>query len=264
MNDLNVCWWGNNGNWGDQLNKVLCSKISGKNINRINLTTTNNIFRYYCVGSILQTPCSPNFEVWGSGFSSKERSKLKFKPNKIHAVRGPLTRELLLLQDIDCPEIYGDPALLYPFFYKPNVTKKYKYGIIPHYVDADNIWVNKYKHNKNVKIINILNHNTDKFVDDINECEILLSSSLHGIIAGDAYGIPSYWIELSDKVLGNGFKFRDYFSSVNRPLYDPIKPKLNDYIKDFSHNFYEYKINIDLEKLYNSCPFKNKKLKDLT
>lgn len=194
----------------------------------------------------------------GTGFMHST-SKIPFKPNIIHAVRGPLTRELLLKQKYECPETYGDPALLYPRFYKPNIIKKFKYGIVPHYIDKKNSWVNSFKNNPEVKIIDVLDYNINRFVDELNECEIILSSSLHGIICADSYDIPAYWIELSNKVQGNGFKFKDYFMSVNRPIIDPIKPNnYNNKIKDISKYFYDYKINIDLDKLYNACPFKKK------
>lgn len=255
MNLINITWWGNNGNWGDELNKALCEKISNKKVNKINLNENNSTFRYYCIGSVLQTVSSSNYEVWGTGFMHNN-SSVKFKPNKVHAVRGPLTQELLLKQNIECPNIYGDPALLYPMFYKPNVIKKYRYGIIPHYVDYNHEWVQKFKLNKEVKIINIKNWNINEFVDEINECEIILSSSLHGIICADSYGIPSYWIELSDRVLGNGFKFFDYFKSVKRDNDEPIKPKFSDRIIDFSSAFHKYKIDINLDLLYSVCPFK--------
>jgi len=255
MESINICYWGTDGNWGDAINDMLCSKLSGKKVIQINASGDDNRFRYYCIGSILQTVQSTNFEVWGTGFIHKQ-SKLNYKPNKIHAVRGPLTRDLLLNQGFDCPEIYGDPALLFPLFYKPIVKKRYKYGIIPHYIDSNNSWVRQFENHKDVKVINILDTPGTKFIDEIHECEILLSSSLHGIIAGDAYGIPSYWIELSDKVQGNGFKFKDYFMSVDRHMVEPLKPNLDSNIKSLSSGFYDYQISIDLNKLLNSCPFK--------
>lgn len=253
MDKLNVSWWGENGNWGDALNHVLCNHISGKEVNKIFTRTEDSIFRYYCVGSILEHVRAENFEVWGSGLIS-EGGRLKVKPNKIHAVRGPLTRKILLKQGYDCPEVYGDPALLYPMFYQPNVKKKYAYGIIPHNMDKDNLWLNQFKDNPNVKIIDILDSTATRFVDEVNECHTILSSSLHGIICGDSYGIPSYWVELSNKVIGKGFKFRDYYLSVGRPIVDPIRPKVGDKIKNM--NFEKYSISINLDKLLDSCPFK--------
>jgi pyruvyltransferase len=259
MSNLNISWWGNNGNWGDELNRVLCSRISDMNINRVDILDKSSTFRYYCIGSVLQTPLSDNFEVWGSGLIS-ERSRMPFKPNKIHSVRGPLTREILLNQGIECPEIYGDPALLYPIFYKPKSTKKYKYGIIPHYIDHSSSWISKFENNNDIKIINIKDFTINRFVDEINECEIILSSSLHGIIAGDSYGIPSYWIELSKSVQGDGFKFNDYFSSVKRPLISPIIPNYISKIEDISSQLYDYNVKISLNDIINSCPFKSNNL----
>jgi len=37
----------------------------------------------------------------------------------------------------------------------------------------------------------------------------------------------------------------------------PIIPKLRDSIKDLESQFYPYKIDIDLERLYNAYPFKS-------
>jgi hypothetical protein len=53
MNYVNLTWWGTNGNWGDELNPFLVNKISGREIKRIE--NNSDDFRYYCIGSILQT-----------------------------------------------------------------------------------------------------------------------------------------------------------------------------------------------------------------
>ena len=69
------------------------------------------------------------------------------------------------------------------------------------------------------------------------------------------------WIKLSDKVAGDGFKFRDYFASVKRtdtkPIY--INPNISTaetMLISIEKQFTDYKIDIDLEKLIQSCPFK--------
>ena len=61
------------------------------------------------------------------------------KPKKILSVRGPLTRNRLLKLGINCPENYGDIGLILPYFYYPEVKKKYKLGIIPHYIDKNSV-----------------------------------------------------------------------------------------------------------------------------
>lgn len=253
---INIAWYAGEGgnNWGDALSPYLTSLISGKPVKYVNPWDTSNTFRYYVIGSILP-PSSNNSEIWGSGLI-KDITNIPTKPKKIHAVRGPLTREVFLNNNIECPEVYGDPALLYPKYYNPKIEKEYRYGIIPHYVDQKNPWVANQTQRADTLIINILDP-INKVVDDIKKCEIILSSTLHGIICADSYNIPSYWLELSDAVIGKGFKFRDYFLSVNRPLTSSTKPTPLSKIEDYISNFIQYKIDIDLDKLYNSCPFKN-------
>lgn len=244
--------WATSSNWGDCLNPILIKKISG---DKPILVNTNP--NYLCIGSVLQW-AGPNTIVWGTGFIGEDR-RLPCKVD-IRAVRGPLTRNIILNQGYDCPEVYGDPAMLYTKFYKPKTKKKYRYGIIPHSIDQNSLWLTQFANNTDVKIIDIAvpaeEHLINKFMDEVNECEIILSSSLHGIILGDSLGIPSYWIELSDRVIGKGFKFADYFLSVNRPVVNPIIPNKLDRIKDISSAFYKYSINIDLDLLYSVCPFK--------
>lgn len=248
-NSINIRWSGpHKPNWGDELNKTLVKLISGKDPIYVEDPETHH---YLCTGSILRWS-HKNTTVWGSGFISA-RDKIHEQPD-IRAVRGPLSREKVLRLGFDCPKVYGDPALLYPRFYQPNVKKIYKVGIVPHYIDQAHPWLDKFKDDPNVNIIDILDPTINTFVDEINKCEMILSSSLHGIICGDSYGIPSYWIKLSDKVIGNGFKFIDYFKSVKRVHKKPIEITEDSRISDMK--FHNYKISIDLDLLYSQCPFK--------
>lgn len=247
-------WWtGIENNWGDALNPILIENLTGKK--PILSTEVFNIKKnnVYCViGSILEIPSEKNLIVWGSGFISSN-SQFKVKPKEIYAVRGPRTRELVLKNGIYCPEIYGDPAMLYPCFYRPKIEKKYKLGIIPHYVDQNNPLLNPFKNESFVLIIDMLS-GIRKVVDDICSCEIIASSSLHGIIAADSYGIPSIWIEFSKKVKGDGFKFYDYFESVGRENEFPLAITQNTTIKEIIDCHKNYDVKIDVDKLIESCP----------
>lgn len=208
---------------------------------------------YLVVGSILhQTDSSA--VVWGAGFIS-ENSRLREKPKKICAVRGPLSREIILKQGLECPEIYGDPALLYPRFYSPSAKKKYKLGIVPHFADQNSHLLDQFINIEEVLIIDV-NGGISKFIDDIYSCEKIASSSLHGLIAADAYAIPSTWIRFSDKVIGRGFKFRDYFASVGRNVTNPLTISEKTTLRDLFSSFVEYDINIDLDRLISVCPFR--------
>lgn len=251
-----IAYWYKRGgkNWGDALNPILIQNISGKEPVFVDeIINLKNEPVYSVVGSILGLHANNNLIVWGSGFISST-SHFKEIPRKICAVRGPLTRDLIIKQNIECPEIYGDPALLYPLFYKPAIDKKYKLGIIPHYIDQNNSILNNFKDNPDVLIIDIT-AGINEVVDNICLCERIASSSLHGIIVADAYRIPSIWIEFSKKILGNGFKFFDYFASVGRTGEKSLLMNENTTLQDIYNQYHEYKLNIDLIRLIETCPF---------
>jgi hypothetical protein len=48
----------------------------------------------------------------------------------------------------------------------------------------------------------------------IAAAEVVISSSLHGIVFAHAYNRPAVWLKLSDRVIGAGFKFHDYYGSI--------------------------------------------------
>lgn len=246
-------WYNQMSNWGDVLNIVLIEKLSGKKIIWVASFDYRVPVKYLVIGSTLRH-MDANTIVWGAGAMSEEYVPA-VEPKKICAVRGPLTRQFLIKRGIDCPEIYGDPGLLYPRFYDPEVKQQYDIGIVAHYVDQKHPWL-KSAEAKGAKIINILG-DINQVVDDIKSCKRIASSSLHGIIAADAYGIPSTWIEFSDDVLGNGFKFRDYYQSINRPAPVPVRINNDTNIEELDEGFNLQGIDIDLDLLLNSCPFMN-------
>jgi pyruvyltransferase len=167
------------------------------------------IKNYITVGSVVSV-ASVNSVVWGSGIIKKNDRvrKASFK-----AVRGPLTRQRILELGFSCPETYGDPAILLPLFYAPRIVKKYKLGIVPHYVDYDAVFA-QYNSVEGVTIIKLHSNNIEKTTDEILACEQILSSSLHGLIVPQAYGIKATWAKFSDKLTGDDVKFYDYFASV--------------------------------------------------
>jgi len=162
------------------------------------------------LGSILQRADSQTV-VCGAGFMFSN-GKVAEKPKSVVCVRGPLSGELLDKQGINHPGKYADPGILAPFIFNNKNTIKHKIGIVPHYHDFNHPWIKSCK-KQGIKIIDVFSP-LPKYFKQIQQCEIILSSSLHGIIFAHAYGKPALWIELSNKVAGNGFKFYDYYASV--------------------------------------------------
>ena len=98
----------------------------------------------------------------------------------------------------------------------------------------------------------------ETFVDELCKCETIISSSMHGLIAADAYGIPNRWLMLSDKLVGGEFKIPRL---LQRPLgyliETPIKTaelasidSLDALIALTSRK----EIKLDLDKLYDAFP----------
>lgn len=247
-------------NWGDDINKLFLADSLGQDVilyQNSKLSQFRRKENYMCIGSMLHD-CNSQTIVWGSGFlSNEDKFKLKEKPKKVLAVRGKLSRQFLLEQGVECPEVYGDPALLLPLFYKPKKKKRYKLGIVAHIYDESNPLVQRLKGSNDVIIISLQSYeNWLHVIDKICECELILSSSLHGIIVSDAYDIPNAWVEFSDKVVGNGFKFRDYFSSVSKNVSEPIRittPIDINYLDKYKETWESP--TCDLSKLIEACPF---------
>lgn len=241
-------WW-NKKNWGDALNPIIAELVSERSVKYTKIKYCDG---FLAIGSILSSANS-HTTVWGSGFMSDDQT-CKEKPRKVCAVRGPLTRDMLLEQAIDCPEVYGDPALLLPLFYNKDVRKNFRLGIVPHYVDGEHPWVKAFESQNDVRVIDVTDGIFD-FVDAVRSCEFIVSSSLHGLICADSYGIPNVQIELSKKVVGDNFKFRDYAASIGKTdhhiLQAEIDPKINSVVQEITN----VKIDCDLKSLLVSCPF---------
>jgi len=239
-------WWSKGpqpGNFGDILTPILLDSLFG-----YKCVYTHRPFpsgTLIGVGSIINHAGS-NTIVWGSGMM---RDNDTLKRDALYlSVRGPLTYEKLKEKRIPCNPVFGDPALLMPkVFNKPDVQKKYEYGFFAHYVDTDQVskW---YTGLPNIKVINPLDHNPLRVIAQVLECEKIISSSLHGVIIAHAYGIPAVWVKHSDKLNGDGLKFKDYFQSVK------LIPECIDFQQrippeDLGKFNYQVDIDIDVNKI---------------
>src|SRR5690606_17669185 len=177
-------------NWGDKLNPVLVQLVSGrKAIPRAEVLNLAGKPVHYVIGSGLGGVTDPKAVIWGTGFLRYDQIPL-VRPQHIAAVRGPLSRQKYLDAGIECPELYGDAALLYPLYYNPSRPKEYQLGVIAHYREQHLPAFKQLAEQDGVKLINILG-GLEEVIDEIAACEVVASSSLHGLIASDAYGVPS-------------------------------------------------------------------------
>ena len=167
------------------------------------------------IGSVIDWYTNPNCDIWGSGIIKRNG---QITNANFYAVRGKYSQMRLTELGYEVPEAIGDPALLTPLIYTPKAEKKYNLGIIPHYLHYEETI--KKLNSEKILIINLLDA-IEKIIEDVCSCDIIISSSLHGIIIGHAYGVPSLWFWLSKgHIGGDDIKFADYFSSIEISEYN--------------------------------------------
>lgn len=154
--------------------------------------------------------------VFGSGLIRDESGALKaYRELDFIALRGEKTRsvvEKVLNRDLSSVAL-GDPGLLMNRLVRPIDKKKVKIGVVSHYVDKGNLLVQQLiNENEGAVEIDIIGDPVET-LNRINECELILSSAMHGLIAADSLGIPNKWIQISDNLMGGDFKFHDYYSA---------------------------------------------------
>lgn len=201
-------------NVGDALTPFLVQQLTGKEIYRVH---SNSVIHLLGVGSIVHQARSRSL-VWGSGIIDPQwlprRNALEHA--RFLALRGYLTQQLLAAKGADvAASVLGDPALVLPLLYQPSRSgRKYRIGLVPHYVDQGNPVVRYMASLPGVKLIDVRQQPVP-FIDALSECSFVISSSLHGLILSDCYRIPNLWVRFSDGLTGGEFKFHDYYSTTD-------------------------------------------------
>ena len=253
-----------NFNIGDDINFFLLKELSGKKIFFYMGFYHKPIENVMAIGSIIDWMSNDNSLIWGSGILTPPTQLFdKKKPyliKEVYAVRGLKTRDCLLKMGIPCPEVYGDPALLLPYIYNPNVKRvQGRIGFIPHFSDMNDENISRLIRECGDKAIMIKVQNYSSWqgvIKLILSCEFIISSSLHGLILADAYNVPNLWITLPKGLKGGRFKFEDYYSAVGKP---PISKKVDEStsITQISNMRDTYqKIHFNPLPLIKACPFK--------
>ena len=253
-------------NWGDDINFVFLNMVSSKKglyFPDTKFTRKLSTKTFLCVGSTITFYPLKNTTIWGSGIINKNAlSNISSFPDKICAVRGPRTREELIKLGIDCPAIYGDPIILLPRFYTPAKNKThYRIGIIPHYIDKDKSQIKEICKKFKAQFIQVRGYKDwREFVDNICSCDYVISSSLHGLIIAEAYGIPSVWVKFGEYIDGWDFKFIDFYESLEKYNVSPIiinerEEKIK--IREVENLIDKWEPStVDFTPLLDVCPFK--------
>ncbi|GGE98651.1 polysaccharide pyruvyl transferase family protein [Mycetocola zhadangensis] len=198
------------GNFGDLLGPMIVERMR----ERLGLAVAVGLpdRRLLSVGSILHY--ARNFDVvWGSGINGKVEPQWGcIDTLDIRAVRGPRTRARLIENGFAVPEVYGDPALLVPELF-PELAdwaaepKRYPLTIIPNLHDLAELRGRPNVISPRAPVWRVL--------ERIARSELVVGSSLHGIIVAEALGVPARLVAPAREDL---MKYRDYFEATGRDV----------------------------------------------
>ncbi len=224
-----------NGNFGDELTELLLERLFGRSTQRVRLEEAE----FIGVGSILDAYWrqkqaasgrqrvkhflrnalrrSPDvLHVWGAG-AMLDDSEIVWRQRPIyHAVRGKLTASRL---GEVAPSVLGDPGILAPLLLDREPAPDTPVALVPHFVDEHEIQALDLP--RHWKIV----HTDRDAVDTIRAIagsELVISSSLHGLITADAFGIPCIWARsVNDLYKRSLFKFHDHETARGTPFGSP-------------------------------------------
>jgi pyruvyltransferase len=237
-------------NFGDALTPWLIRRIGGQYPMFVRPEDLRH--KYLVTGSILEY-AGAGCTVWGCGIIARHDI---VSPNaKILAVRGPLSRARAIDCGAECPEVFGDPALLLPCFYSSKVTKRQGVGVVTHYSDTPRL-AGRWPASSALRLINIQDP-IESVIDQIVACEAVASSSLHGLIVSHAYGVPAIWVKFRDPLHGDDTKFRDYYLSIG--LAPPSAHWLDESCVNarvIMKRMQPPPLLPDLRPLWRACPFR--------
>lgn len=214
-------WWDRKANFGDAVGPWLAAALTNRNIVNVRPTKEKPIPAQgratALVGSIIHMINREDMDIWGAGLMRPLTAKSplrKFKGIRVHAVRGHLTRhELQTKLGWEVPEVLGDPALLLPRHYtpRPRLNTEPKIAFVPHMSHRPRF---KTVDDHVFDVVDVREDLT-LVVDAIANSAACVSTSLHGLIVAQTYGVPWVWLNITDAELGGGdFKFRDFFSTL--------------------------------------------------
>ena len=198
-------WWDGHPNFGDDLTPWLLPEYGVLPVHR-----TAGRARLAGVGSILEfLPSDFDGAVWGSGLMYGRAHPLP--QAHVLAVRGHLTSELIGAPD---DVALGDPGILVARrSSRPRV--RWDVALVPHghHRQHGPFLALARSVGYRVRVVNV-HQPASRVVREIAAADAVVTTSLHGLVTADAYGIPATWTMLEPPLSGGPFKFHDYESVV--------------------------------------------------
>lgn len=251
------------GNFGDELSPVVTQWLLDTDAYTLTCNQPYCPTQLVCIGSYLHNTPDGSY-VFGTGIRTLPCPT--FDSLHVAAVRGPLTKQHLMAANphIHVPDTFGDPALLLPRVYQPEHLSELanKIAVVPHignytkYASSTFSTSSTSPIREHYHLICPCSH-WKQVLNELCSCRAVVSSSLHGLICADAYGLPNVWLDEYPLEEGH-FKFHDYFASQGRPIQriQSLKDISPEMVHDVKHElWYTGGNTIDVDTLMNAFPF---------
>lgn len=234
-------------NLGDALSAVIVAAICQLPITRAAFSADTE--RLAAVGTIGHALHFGKVHLWGTGFDMQRDRTGALTGYSIpddtdmvvHAVRGRRTAAALRERGLKVGENYGDPVWFLPKVFPQTGEKKWDLGVIVHISELDTptadslvrAAIERYHIPADMADrVHIINTYTPATIDGLREkveeivaCRRILSTSLHGLVIAETYGIPCAWFATYegesgllaiDGDLPIDHRMKDFYSGVDR------------------------------------------------
>lgn len=220
---LRLYWWNGKENFGDRLSADVVAHVSGRPVawapaDEAELFAVGSILAHARQGLKHGADRAVRPWVWGTGLMAPLKTDFLEKI-RIAALRGPLT--VALLDQPDLP--LGDPGLLAAeaLGKRPEATDRI--GLVLHMSQRlSPALAERIRTDGRFRLINVRDPDHMAVVAAIGSCRHVISSSLHGLIVADSFGVPNTWLDARGIHKCAALKFHDYAISVGRVLGRPI------------------------------------------
>lgn len=222
---LRLFWWNEAPNFGDALSRAVVAHLSGREVvwakpKKADLFAVGSIMRVARKGALSRDPDSPPPVVWGAGAMAPDVEGDFADRARIVAVRGPKTAHHLGLgRDI----ALGDPGLLAADAFGILRRSGGRIGLVPHWRMIDLPEIAAYLGGSDEVTVVDPRADAETVIAALAGCDVVLSSSLHGLVVADSLGIPNTWIAPQSTHKRPRFKFWDYARAVGRRLGAPVE-----------------------------------------
>lgn len=250
MKKISIYVWQDVPNWGDQLGYDLLSSFLGDRGSKVDKVADADIVG---IGSTLaHIPVNWSGIVAGPGLLKQTSWNLPMA--NILGIRGKLTARGNFFYKFSAQRanvFIGDPGLITPQVLDLSWHQKFKeradIGILPHWSDTALKWDSRLYGPWKTRFINPFRSPRD-VISDIITCDKLVTSSLHGTVIADAYGIPRRivpsWTMLNSPYEGGMFKFQDYMSALDMEYQPEVLEKADQVTVE--------KVQADILRVYKS------------